>query len=105
MHACHCTHLTLRLDITVDENGQRQFSELFYASPVGAYLFQKLGVNVLKLDAEHLKAYYKGQVHILRSHPLAHVESVQPHRFVPFKLTPPLQLQPPAALPSTPCSC
>ena len=40
----------------------RLFKRLLYASPAGAHIFWTLRTTVAKLDAEHLKAYFKGQV-------------------------------------------
>lgn len=53
-----------RLDTQPGVGGKSMLKHVLYASPVGAYIFAKLCTTVLKLDAEHLKSYYKGQVHM-----------------------------------------
>jgi hypothetical protein len=53
-----------RLQTRPHTDGKRILQYVLYASPVGAYMFVKLGTTVLKLDGEHLKSYYKGQVHM-----------------------------------------
>lgn len=67
-HQLQCHTCACRLETQTDSTGVRQLKWLVYVSPFAAYLFWKLRMTVIKVDAEHLKSHYKGQV---RRMPLA----------------------------------
>ena len=59
MHVARCR---CRVETTLGADGQRMFERVMYVSPAASYVFVKMQTSVLKLDAEHLKSYFKGQV-------------------------------------------